>query len=123
MLLENESIKFESADDQQKYEGINFVLATLAQNAFIKYSQYLASVVQKSLRKFLQPLGMKDRGVKQGPFWVMVGATMPNILVEMGYISNKNEAKMLRSKSTQSKIALALAEGVVKFKNDFESAL
>ncbi len=123
VLLENESIKFESTDDRQKYEGINFVLATLAQNAFIKYSQYLASVVQKSLRKFLQPLGMKDRGVKQGPFWVMVGATMPNILVEMGYISNKNEAKMLRRKSTQSKIALALAEGIVKFKTDFESAM
>ena len=123
VLLENESIKFETATDQQKYQGINFVLATLAQNAFIKYSQYLASVVQKSLRKFLRPLGMKDRGVKQGPFWVMVGATMPNILVEMGYISNKNEAKMLRRKSTQSKIALALAEGIVKFKKDFESAL
>ncbi|APF17546.1 N-acetylmuramoyl-L-alanine amidase family protein [Caldithrix abyssi] len=123
VLTENESIKFETAHDQKRYEGINFVLATLAQNAFIKYSQYLASVVQKMLRKFLRPLGMKDRGVKQGPFWVMVGATMPNILVEMGYISNKNEAKLLRRKSTQSKIALALAEGIVKFKNDFESAL
>ncbi len=123
VLTENESIKFETAHDQKQYEGINFVLATLAQNAFIKYSQYLASVVQKTLRQFLQPLGMKDRGVKQGPFWVMVGATMPNILVEMGYISNKNEARLLRSKNTQSKIALALAEGIIKFKNDFESTL
>ncbi len=123
VLTENESIKFETADDQKRYEGINFVLATLAQNAFIKYSQYLASVVQKALHKFLKPLGMRDRGVKQGPFWVMVGATMPNILVEMGYISNKYEAKLLRRKSTQSKIALALAEGIIKFKNDFESAL
>ncbi len=123
VLKENESIKFETSADQKRYEGVNFVLATLAQNAFIKYSQYLASVVQKSLKKHLVPLGMRDRGVRQGPFWVMVGATMPNILVEMGYISNKNEAKMLRRKSTQSKIALAIADGIVKFKKDFESAL
>ncbi|NOX88903.1 MAG: N-acetylmuramoyl-L-alanine amidase [Calditrichaeota bacterium] len=123
VLKENESIMFETSDDKKRYEGVNFVLATLAQNAFIKYSQYLASVVQKSLKKFLRPVGMRDRGVKQGPFWVMVGATMPNILIEMGYISNKSEAKLLRRKSTQAKIALGITEGIIKFKNDFESAL
>ncbi len=123
VLLENKSIEFETREDKKRYQGINFVLATLAQNAFIKYSQYLATVVQRSLRKRLSPVGMKDRGVKQGPFYVMVNATMPNVLVETGFISNKHEARLLRSKSTQSKIALGICEGIIKFKNDFESAL
>ena len=123
VLTENESIRFESTDDQKRYEGINFVLATLAQNAFLKYSQYFASLVQKSLGGKLTPIGMKDRGVKQGPFWVMVGATMPNILIEMGFISNQYEAKLLKQKSTQNKIADAICTGIVKYKSDFENAL
>ncbi len=123
VLKENESINFESQVDRKRYEGVNFVLATMAQNAFIKYSQYLATVVQKSLAKKLRVLEMKSRGVKQGPFWVMVGATMPNILIEMGFISNKYEAKLLKQKSTQTRIAQAITDGIVKYKTDVESAL
>ena len=123
VLTENESIRFESADDLKRYEGPNFVLATLAQNAFLKYSQYFASLVQKSLNSKLGSLGMKDRGVSQGPFWVLVGATMPNILIEMGFISNKYEAKLLKQKATQNKIADAICTGIMKYKIDFEDAL
>jgi N-acetylmuramoyl-L-alanine amidase len=123
VLTENESIRFESADDLKRYEGPNFVLATLAQNAFLKYSQYFASLVQKSLNSKLGSLGMKDRGVSQGPFWVLVGATMPNILIEMGFISNKYEAKLLKQKATQNKIADAICTGIMKYKIDFENAL
>lgn len=123
VLLENKSIEFESTEDKKRYEGINFVLATLAQNAFIRQSQYLASTVHKTLNLKMNPLGMKNRGVRQGPFWVLVGATMPNILIEMGYISNKYEEKLLKQKSTQNKIADALCEGIIKYKNDFENAL
>ncbi len=123
VLLENKSIEFETSEDKKRYQGINFVLATMAQNAFIKYSQYLATIVQHSLRNRLRSVGMKDRGVKQGPFYVMVNATMPNVLVETGFISNKHEARLLRSKSTQAKIALGICEGIIKFKKDFESAL
>jgi len=123
VLKENASVRFESQTDKKRYEGVNFVLATLAQNAFIKYSQYLASVVQKALSKKMRSLDMISRGVKQGPFWVMVGATMPNILVEMGFISNKHEALLLKQKSTQTRIAAALSDGIVKYKKDIESAL
>ncbi len=123
VLKENESISFESNKDQQRYKGVGFVLATMAQNAFIKYSQYLATRVQKSLTKQLTSIDMKGRGVKQGAFWVMVGATMPNILVEMGFISNKYEAKLLQRKSTQTRIASALCDGIEKYKNDIESVM
>lgn len=123
VLQENASIRFEGKEDRKRYEGINFVLATMAQNAFIKQSQYLASVVQKSMARVMKPMGMADRGVKQGPFWVMVGATMPNILVEMGFISNKYESRLLKRKSNQTRVAEAIADGIIKYKNDIESAI
>jgi N-acetylmuramoyl-L-alanine amidase len=52
-----------------------------------------------------------------------VGATMPNILVELGFISNKYEAKLLKQTSVQTKMADAICDGIIKYKNDFENAL
>jgi len=123
VLKENESISFESSTDQKRYKGVNFVLATMAQNAFIKHSQYLATVVQKSMTSRLGSLEMKSRGVNQGAFWVMVGATMPNILVEMGFISNKHEAKLLKRNATQTRLASSICDGVIKYKSDIEGAM
>jgi N-acetylmuramoyl-L-alanine amidase len=123
VLKENSAIEFEETVDRQRYEGVNFILATMAQSAFIKQSQYLASVIQKSLKSRLEKIGMTDRGVKQGPFWVMVGATMPNVLVECGYLSNKYESKKLIKSTTQDKIADAICQGIIKYKKDIEDAI
>jgi N-acetylmuramoyl-L-alanine amidase len=122
VLKENSVIEFEETVDRERYEGVNFILATMAQSAFIKQSQYLASVIQNSLKQKLEKIGMKDRGVKQGPFWVMVGATMPNVLVETGFVSNKYEFNKLIKKTTQEKIADAICNGIIKYKNDIEGA-
>jgi N-acetylmuramoyl-L-alanine amidase len=96
VLKENSAIEFEESQDRKKYEGVNFILAAMLQSDNIRRSQFLASEVQNSLKLKLKKIGMTSRGVKQGPFWVLVGATMPNILVECGYISNKHEEKLLR---------------------------
>ena len=95
----------------------------MAQSAFIRQSQYFASTIQNSFAKSLKPLGVKDRGVKQGRFWVMVGATMPNVLIEMGFISNKNEGNFLKQKSNQIKIAQSIFNGIKKYKKDIEAAI
>lgn len=123
VLKENGVISFEEQEDQKRYEGVNFILATMAQNAFIKQSQYLASVIQRSLAQKLKPSGLKDRGVKQAGFLVMVGATMPNILIEMGFISNKHEARLLKQRSHQTNLAQAIFDGISKYKNDIENAI
>jgi N-acetylmuramoyl-L-alanine amidase len=123
VLKENSVIEFEETVDRQRYEGVNFILATMAQSAFIKQSQYLASVIQSALKTKLEKIGMTDRGVKQGPFWVMVGATMPNVLVETGFMSNKYEFNKLIKSTTQNKIADAICQGIVKYKRDIEDAI
>ncbi len=123
VLKENASIKFEKKENREYFEGLNFILATMAQSAFIRQSQYFASVVQNSFAKSLKPLGLKDRGVKQGKLWVLVGATMPNILVEIGFISNKTESLFLKKNANQMKIAKAVFEGIQKYKKDIEAAI
>jgi len=53
----------------------------------------------------------------------MVGATMPNVLVECGYLSNKYESKKLVKSTTQEKIADAICQGIIKYKKDIEDAI
>ena len=125
VLKENSVIKeFEAMDDHDKYSDGNLnILATMTQSRVIRQSQYLASLIQESLKNNLHQLGITSNGVKQGPFWVLVGATMPNVLVEIGYISNKKEAELLKKGSVQNKIAQAIFQGIKKFKEDIESAI
>jgi N-acetylmuramoyl-L-alanine amidase len=123
VLKENEVIKFEDAATRQEYKGINTILATMAQNAFSRQSEYLAGLVQQGLDKQMQSLDLKNRGVKQGPFWVLVGATMPNILVETGFLSNSYDLKVLKTASYQYKIARGIFDGLQRYKTDYESTI
>ena len=123
VLKENSAIQFEENQDKQRYEGVNFILATMLQSDNIRHSQFLASKVQNSLESKLEKIGMIGRGVKQGPFWVLVGATMPNILVESGYISNQYEEKLLKKNTTQKKIAEGIVTGIIEYKQEVEKAI
>ncbi|WP_297440139.1 N-acetylmuramoyl-L-alanine amidase [Sulfurimonas sp.] len=58
---------------------------------------------------------VKDAGVREGPFWVLVGAQMPAVLVEVGFISNPQEAKKLVKKEYQKTMAKGLANGVERY--------
>ena len=58
---------------------------------------------------------VKDGGVREGPFWVLVGAQMPSVLVEVGFISHPTEAKRLVSSKYQKKLAYGLANGIERY--------
>ncbi len=120
-LRENEVIKMEK--DERKYKSFsdpqNLILATMAQNEFLKESEVLADLIQKSLDK---KLTSPNRGVKQAGFYVLVGASMPNVLVETGFLSNNQEAKMLSKSKYQKKIANGIFEGLLDFKNKYETS-
>ena len=66
-----------------------------------------------SLKKSFK--NVKDAGVRQGPFWVLVGAQMPAVLVEVGFITNPTEARRLVNKKYQKAMALGLANGVERY--------
>jgi N-acetylmuramoyl-L-alanine amidase len=67
--------------------------------------------------KLVAGLGAEDRGVKQAPFYVLAGARMPAVLLEVGFISHEGEAARLRAPEYQERIAAAVAEGVAAWRN------
>jgi N-acetylmuramoyl-L-alanine amidase len=67
--------------------------------------------------KLVAVLGAEDRGVKQAPFYVLAGARMPAVLLEVGFISHEAEAARLRVPEYQERIAAAVAEGVAAWRN------
>ena len=91
---------------------LDLILWDLAQAEVLNQSAELALAVQNRLN---ERLGLKDRGVKQAPFVVLTGATMPAILVEIGFLSNPAEAKQLESADHQQRLAEALALGIDDF--------
>jgi N-acetylmuramoyl-L-alanine amidase len=123
VLKENAVINFEDPSSQKEYQGINVILATMAQSAFMRQSEHLASMIQEEMDKKLKALNMKNRGVKQAPFWVMVGASMPSVLTEIGFITNSYEARILKTGSYQQRIAEGIFNGLRRFKKDYENAI
>lgn len=58
---------------------------------------------------------VKDGGVREGPFWVLVGAQMPSVLVEVGFLTHPTEAKRLVNRKYQNSLAKGLANGVERY--------
>ena len=85
------------------------IIADLEESANIKYSLDFAEIVQKKLANYLK---LEDRGVKQAPFVVLKGANMVAVLVEVAFISNPKEEKLLKNKEFKQKSAQALFEAI-----------
>ncbi|MBC8256457.1 MAG: N-acetylmuramoyl-L-alanine amidase [Candidatus Marinimicrobia bacterium] len=118
---ENEVIALEEL--YHKYEELSndkLILYTMAQSAFMKESEFLAAEIQRELDKVLTS---PNRGVKQSGFHVLVGASMPNVLIEAGFLSNKNESKLLGQSRYRQKIAQAIFSALVNFKDKYENPL
>lgn len=116
-LLENSVIKYEKDSKYADLSNENIILSAMAQNIYNTESEDLAAIVQNEISRNCQLI---DRGVRQAGFYVLWGASMPNILIEVAFISNKQEEKKLRSASFQEKIAEAIFESIKKFKNKYE---
>ena len=96
----------------KKLTNEDLIQATIAQSAFASKSELFASMVQKEIKKRVQS---RDRGVKQAGFYVLMGASMPNVLVELGFISNPSEEKKLRSPQYRDQLATAIYRAVEQY--------
>jgi len=95
------------------------ILGDMASDQSLKESQDLAALVQSEI---VRASGLKDRGVKQAGFYVMKGtlATMPSVLVEMAFLSNPYEEKLLKRTSFRKSIARAIYWSIKAFKQTHE---
>ncbi|HXK12409.1 MAG TPA: N-acetylmuramoyl-L-alanine amidase [Vicinamibacteria bacterium] len=91
------------------------ILWDMAQAEHLEESSALASRIQEELAVVT---GSEGRGVKQAPFRVLVGAAMPAVLVEVAFISNPEEEKLLASDAYQAKVAASLARGIERFRRE-----
>ncbi len=91
---------------------LDFILWDLAQSAHLKDSSELADSIQKELNAVS---GTDKRGIKQAPFRVLVGATMPAVLVETAFISNADEEKKLASPVFQQRVADAVGRAIAGY--------
>ena len=118
---ENSVINLEEFTDRyEELTGEALIMATMAQSMFMKESEDLASIMQMELDK---KLDTPNRGVKQAGFYVLIGASMPNALVEVGFISNPSEEKRLRQSAHKEKIAEAIYQAIKHFKHSREKVL
>lgn len=103
----------------ENYETISKIDAVLIHNKNSKGSRILAELIQEELEsKFNKKL---NRGVKQAGFQVLWGATMPNVLIEVGFITNDEERNNLLSSKYQRKMAEGIASAIIKYKELYES--
>ncbi len=109
----------ENAMTQKSMSDINSILYDLVLDNKRDESLELAHKVQHSLVKDLK---VADKGVKQGPFLVLYGAAVPSILTEVGFISNPDEERRLKSSDYRQSIAEAIYNGVKEYVDSTKAA-
>ncbi|MDR0692659.1 MAG: N-acetylmuramoyl-L-alanine amidase [Prevotellaceae bacterium] len=123
-MRENAVITYED-NYASKYEGYDprspesFIIFSLLQNAHLEQSLQMAARVQEEFGDRPIP----NRGVKQAGFLVLWRTAMPSVLVEMGYISNEQEEKILNNKETKTAIAHAIFRAFKSYKNYYDRDL
>jgi N-acetylmuramoyl-L-alanine amidase len=110
--MENAAVAYESPDRVVGADDLDFILNNLRNDYYIRASHDLAGLVQDSFSIFHSGA---NRGVKQAGFRVLVGAFMPAVLIELGFISNPGEERLLGSAAFQTQAATAIADAVDRF--------
>jgi N-acetylmuramoyl-L-alanine amidase len=100
--------------------AVKAILWELAQSAFQSESSRLAEIVQDSMTRSLR---LPNRGVKQAGFYVLGGAAMPAILIELGFVTNPAEERKLRDPGHRDAIARAIAAGLGEYKRHWDQAM
>jgi N-acetylmuramoyl-L-alanine amidase len=97
---------------------IEVILWEMAQARYIEESAALAKEVEAGLR---ERVPMSTRAIQQAPFRVLVGANMPAVLVEMGFITNVEQERQLVSEPFQSSIVQSLVDSIIRYRDKLAS--
>jgi N-acetylmuramoyl-L-alanine amidase len=118
--LENSVVQLEKPTARGRADVVKTILWDLAQSEFQEESSRLAEVVQDSMT---QSLRIPSRGVKQAGFYVLGGAAMPAILIEIGFVTNPKEERKLRDSRYRDDIARAIAAALAEYKRAWDQRL
>jgi len=114
----------ENATSEKNISDLQTILNDLMMNTKIRESSRLAHQVQKGMvggaKKRYK--GIRSLGVKQAPFYVLIGAQMPAVLVEVGFLSNRTERKRLTNKTYQERLAAGICDGIKCYIESIDSS-
>ena len=114
----------ENAGSSKTMGSLPDIVKAIALNNKIDESRDFASMLQQSMHAQLRRVDRTARnlGVKQAPFMVLVGATMPSALVEVSFLTHRQDATLLRTTNYRQQIAEALAGGILKYQQSLKTA-
>jgi N-acetylmuramoyl-L-alanine amidase len=115
----------ENATSAKSISDLEDILSELMKNAKQEESRRLATYVQEAMVNERDPQygQVKDNGVKEAPFYVLLGAEMPCVLVEVAFITNPGECRKLNTSAYQDEIASAIATGIKRYVKDIHPAI
>ncbi|PKL87274.1 MAG: hypothetical protein CVV23_16190 [Ignavibacteriae bacterium HGW-Ignavibacteriae-2] len=120
--FENSVISLEDNPDRyQKLTDENFILVSMAHSAYMRYSEKFSDLLNKNWISGVKHV--PSRGVKQAGFYVLVGASMPGVLVEAGFLSNKKDEAYLNSTRGQQEIAESIFKTVKEYKAHYQAQM
>lgn len=117
--FENSVIKLE--DNPGRYQQLtdeNFILVSMAHSQYMRYSEKFSDLLNQEWKKFTE---IPSLGIKQAGFYVLVGASMPSVLIETGFLSNKKDEAYLNSVKGQNEIARSIANSVKKYRDYYDN--
>jgi len=123
VAMKENSVMLYEDDYSNKYEGFDpkdpasYIIFNLMQGLHIENSTLLA---QHTENQFKKRVGRHSRGVKAAELWVLRKASMPSVLIEVGFISNPNEERFLKSKKGQEYMASAIFRSFRAYKEEIE---
>jgi N-acetylmuramoyl-L-alanine amidase len=114
----------ENASTEHTISSLSDIVRAITLHSKLDESRSLAGLVQRTLVAQLKPANKRlvDHGVKQAPFVVLVGAEMPSILAEVAFITNPQEARLLKTEAYRQRIAQALFDAVRGYQHSLKSA-
>ena len=110
--LENASIFLEEPDTTDDFNELDFIMADVIQNEFLREASRLSVLVEEAI---VEKTGLTARGPQGAGFYVLKGSYMPGILVETAFISNPDEALLLQQENFRESLVDGIAEGIRLF--------
>jgi N-acetylmuramoyl-L-alanine amidase len=113
----------ENASNEESMAALTDLLKMIELNNKLDESRDLATMTQRAMLDKLKGANknVRDLGVKQAPFVVLIGAAMPSVLAEISFLTNQQEAKLLRGSAYRERIAEALFNAIRKYQTSLKS--
>ena len=106
------ALENQSTVDEMSYFSKQTFLNFLNREKIISSNKLAIDIQKYTLNHMLKRYKINDGGVREAPFWVLVGALMPAVLVELGYITHPNESRLLNNQNYQNDLVIGIANGI-----------